>query len=92
MHPRSKVGKMPPIRDSIRILTTQGRHSTEESFNDFSVEWGSFVSFRLNDFKVVTSQDDPDNVLADVVDVSLDGGEDHGAAVAVLDISRPVKI
>ena len=39
----------------------------------------------VDDLEVVAPEDDGDDVLADVVDVALHGGQDDGAAVAGLE-------
>ena len=46
------------------------------------------VTAQVDDLKAIILQDDPDDVLADVVDIALDGGNDDaalaGAALALL--------
>ena len=46
------------------------------------------ITAQVDDLKAIILQDDPDDVLADVVDIALDGGNDDaslaGAALALL--------
>ena len=37
------------------------------------------IAAKVDDLEAVVLEDDPDDVLADVVDIALDGGEDDAA-------------
>ena len=71
-------------------LIERGRDETGQADDIGFFLHGSFEDLlagahhaQIDDSVVVASQNDADDVLADVVDVALDGGHDHGTGEAI---------